>query len=149
MSDLKAYRIDECGRMIEDSEPDEDSWSMWLSAQSEIAALREELADLHETNRLFSVAHEDSRQHVIKIEQRLADAERRNGDLEKDAARYQWIRRGGESLPNEYVKNALSAGRDCDADTYSPYFEVVQGEELDVAIDAALNPNPEAASYEN
>ena len=44
MSEVKAYRIDECARMIEDSEPDEDSWIKWEDAQSELAALREELA---------------------------------------------------------------------------------------------------------
>lgn len=57
MSEVKAYRIDECARMIEDSEPDEDSWTPWIAAQSELSALREELATSRRNEHNSEVAY--------------------------------------------------------------------------------------------
>lgn len=50
-------------------------------AYGTIRKMESELANLRETNRLFAVAHEDSRQHVIKIESSLKAAEQRNAEL--------------------------------------------------------------------
>ena len=71
------------------------------------------------------------------LQQRLADAERRNAELEKNAARYIWLRDKSESVHQFYLSTPI-------------WFTGVKfnQESVDSAIDAALNPNPEAASHD-
>jgi len=78
MSEVKAYRIDECARMVEDSEPDEDSWIPWTAAQSELAALREELAEAKRTAMTEILALNSTLKNQAK---ELAAAEQRNAEL--------------------------------------------------------------------
>jgi hypothetical protein len=74
MSEVKAYRIDECARMVEDSEPDEDSWTPWTAAQSELAALREELYQAKESRDREMLAG-------VRLQRDLIAAEKQNEKL--------------------------------------------------------------------
>lgn len=103
------------------------------AAQSQLAALREERTRLDASLSCMSghvLAYKLSRQrllgrartrelHISELQQRLADAERRNGELLHllECAREDWIPK----------------------DAYGDTIE---------QIDAALNPNPEAASHD-
>ena len=86
MSEVKAYRIDECARMIEDSEPDDDSWTPWIAAQSELSALREELAELRqqhaEQSCVFCNNSGELLTKVKTLQSNLTAAEQRNAEHE-------------------------------------------------------------------
>lgn len=97
----------------------------------ELSALREELAKAKE-----ELEREEIR--TIEFSERLTAAEQRNSDLERDAARYRWLRN-----PEQ---------RDC----VPPELDVICGvaededvlwfEQLDRTIDAALKPTESGAS---
>jgi hypothetical protein len=116
------------------------------TAQSELAALREELAGYRAANMVLrdEVKTERLRGDAAvgdanEAEQRLADAKRRNAELEKDTVRYQWLRKN----------NILAHVQVTQADDSTPY---VYAEELDRSIDeimeaqAALTKPEEAKS---
>ena len=88
-------------------------------AQSQLAALREELANVRENSTLLATLDD---QTIKTLGQRLADAERRNADCA--------------------AKLELAASMMDDDERGNRFAEVCQ-----LAI-AALNPNPEAASHE-
>ena len=109
--------------------------------QSQLAALREELATLHdqhaEQSCVFCNNSGELLTEVKSLKQRLADAERRNAELEKNAARYIWLRDKSESVHQFYLSTPI-------------WFTGVKfnQESVDSAIDAAITPNPEAASHD-
>lgn len=131
-------------------------------ALSQLAALREELArkdkvieDMLESNGdmvqcLQSAEQSRHETHCVlldpeepsiectcsrKIEQRLADADRRNAELEKDAARYQWLKEcNGGSI------GIVAWHQDEEKEM------VLVEQYADEAIDAALNKPEEATS---
>lgn len=78
-----------------------------VDAISQLAALREELAnvkrsrsdELENYNTLIS-------EHAETV-QRLADAERRSAKLEKNAARYIWLRDKSESIHQFYLSTPI------------------------------------------
>jgi hypothetical protein len=102
MSDVKRFRADH--RHVVETEFDDAQFvrcADYDAAQSELAALREELANLRETNRLFAIAHEDSRHHVIKIESSLTAAEQRNAILVKAATEFmEYAESGWDHFPD-------------------------------------------------
>jgi len=66
-----AYRIDECARMIEDPEPDEDSWVKWEEYRVELAELQATIArQAAEIERLRQLP---TRNALIKERERLKD----------------------------------------------------------------------------
>lgn len=76
MSDLQAYWLSSSGDMAPDPSPDSDSWCNYDAAQSELAALREELAEIKE-----SLAYRGSL--LNRTQQRAEAAEQRNATLTK------------------------------------------------------------------
>jgi hypothetical protein len=99
----------------------------YSTAQSELAALREELALI------------DSywRPSVDQAEQRLTAAEQRNSELEKHAARYIWLRDKSESVHQFYLSTPI-------------WFTGVKfnTENVDSTIDAAMAKPTESGASE-
>jgi len=70
--------------------------------------------------------------NVQSFQDTIDSLKQRNKDLEKDAARYRWLRE--RNLDTVYA-GGVFAGK-------TPENLILNGEDLDVAIDAALNPTP-------
>lgn len=102
-------------------------------------ALREELADLQ---RKFEMVCADADQNM-ELKKRLADADRRNAELEKDAQRYRWLRDpdNQEDLEpdSDYMMPPIICG-------YAEHEDILSMDSLDKAIDAALTKPEEAKS---
>ena len=126
------------------------------AAQSELAALWEDLSKVNrEKNDVAYRANETAerlnsmtiskatmqnklKQKLASTQQRLTAAEQRNAELERDAARYRWLRNPEQRdcVPPELdVICGIAEGED-----------VLWFEQLDRTIDAALKPTESGAS---
>jgi uncharacterized protein Yka (UPF0111/DUF47 family) len=78
------------------------------------------------------------------LQQRLTVQDQRVDELERDAARYRWLR--DVSVGPHMIDRLLfqTVSDDCNP----PYRDMKHGVELDVAIDAAIKPTAEAVSHE-
>ena len=102
------------------------------AAKGELAALREELAN----HRLASAQRiERCAAREDELQQRLTAAEQLNAELEKNAARYVWLRDKSESIHQFYLSTPI-------------WFTSVKfnKENVDNTIDAAIKPTESGAS---
>ena len=117
--EIKRYTV-----VGDDFEAVPDTTGKWVrhdAAQSQLAALREELANETERANMNALKARHAKQDLNSIQKRLADAERRNSEcialLRRSTAG------NGENLKMWWNERAL-------------------------ILQAALNPNPEAASHD-
>jgi hypothetical protein len=101
------------------------------AAQSELTALREELAEIKE-----SLAYRGSLLNRTRL--RAEVAEQRNAELEKNSARYIWLRDKSESVHQFYLSTPI-------------WFTGVKfnPENVDSAIDAAMTKPTESGASED
>jgi hypothetical protein len=107
------------------------------TAEAERESMRAERNDAELRAGRLKVDNENYDRLLTRKSNQCHAAEQRIAELEKDAARYQWLRDKSESVHQFYLSTPI-------------WFTGVKfkKENVDSTIDAALNPNPEAESHE-
>lgn len=113
-----------------------------LNQSNELAALREELANEITLRRNHAARIHELSDQTKDLQPRLTAAEQRNAELERDAARYRWLRdiNVGPATIDRLIFQTVAD--DCNP----PYRDMKHGVDLDAAIDSQIKPTESGAS---